>query len=359
LPPATETLRRTALFERHQQAGAKLMPFAGWEMPVQYEGIRQEHVAVRTKAGVFDVSHMGEIETGGPDRERFLQRLLSNDVTKIAERGAQYSVLCREDGGVLDDLFTYRLPDRFLTVTNASNHERDLAWFREQAGDLDVEVKDARDDWAMLAVQGPEARAAVERLTEGELPKRMQTADLTVAGVDCLVCGTGYTGEDGVEILIPPDGAAAVWDALLEDGVAPAGLGARDTLRLEVCYHLYGNDLSEDRNPIEAGLGWCCKLDTGFIGSDALRDVEPEQKLAPFAFSGPGIPRHGNPVKTQAGEGVVTSGTLSPCLGVGVGMAYLPVAASEPGTKIEVDVRGKARAAEVKEKPLYDKERSG
>jgi aminomethyltransferase len=360
LPPATETLRRTALFERHQQAGAKLVPFAGWEMPVQYEGIRREHVAVRTSAGVFDVSHMGEIETTGPQAEELLQRLLSNDVTKIAERGAQYSVLCREDGGVLDDLFTYRLPDRFLTVTNASNHERDFAWFRDHAADFDAEVKDARDDWAMLAVQGPEARAAVERLAEGELPKRMRTADLAVAGVDCLVCGTGYTGEDGVELLIPPDGAAAVWDALLGEGVVPAGLGARDTLRLEVCFHLYGNDLSEDRSPIEAGLGWCCKLDTGFIGSDALRDVEPDQKLAPFAFTGPGIPRQGNPVKTEAGEGVVTSGTLSPCLDVGIGMAYLPVAGAEPGTTIEVDVRGKPRVAEVRQKPLYEKkERSG
>jgi aminomethyltransferase len=353
LPPATETLRRTALFERHEQAGAKLVPFAGWEMPVQYEGIRQEHIAVRTRAGVFDVSHMGEIETIGPEAEDFLQRALSNDVTKIAERGAQYSVLCREDGGVLDDLFTYRLgrngggADSFLTVTNAANHERDFAWFRDHAADFDVEVKDARDDWAMLAVQGPEARPAVERLAEGELPKRMRTADLPVAGVDCLVCGTGYTGEDGVELLIPPDGAVAVWDALLDQGVVPAGLGARDTLRLEVCFHLYGNDLSEDRNPIEAGLGWCCKVDTGFIGADALRDFEAEQKLAPFAFTGPGIPRQGNPVKTDAGDGVVTSGTLSPCLGVGIGMAYLPVAATDPGTEIEVDVRGKPRAAVV------------
>jgi aminomethyltransferase len=361
LPPATDTLRRTALFERHRQAGAKLVPFAGWEMPVQYEGIRREHVAVRTKAGVFDVSHMGEIETSGPEAERFLQRVLSNDVTKIAERGAQYSVLCREDGGVLDDLFTYRLgPERFLTVTNAANHERDFAWFEEHAGDFDTIVKDARDDWAMLAVQGPQARAAVARVTAGELPKRMRTADLTVAGVDCLVCDTGYTGEDGVELLIPPDGAPAVWDALLGEGVAPAGLGARDTLRLEVCFHLYGNDLSEDRNPIEAGLDWCCKLDTGFIGSDALRDLEPGQKLAPFAFTGPGIPRQGNAVRTDAGDGVVTSGTMSPCLDVGIGMAYLPAAAAEPGTSIEVDVRGKSRAAEVREKPVYEKkERSG
>jgi len=319
-------------------------------MPVQYQGIRQEHVAVRTGAGVFDVSHMGEIETSGPEAEAYLQWILSNDVTKIAERGAQYSVLCREDGGVLDDLFTYRLPDRFLTVTNAANHEKDLAWFQEHTSGFDVEVHDALADYAMLAVQGPDARGIVSGVTGGELPARMRTADLKLAGVDCLVCGTGYTGEDGVELLIPPDGATTVWDAL---DVTPAGLGARDTLRLEVCFHLYGNDLSEDRNPIEAGLGWCCKLDTGFIGSDALRDVAPEQKLVPFALPGPGIPRQGNPI---VGGGVVTSGTFSPCLETGIGMGYVPLAASEPGTRIEIDVRGKLRPAEVRKKPLYEKE---
>jgi aminomethyltransferase len=356
LPHTADTLRRTPLFDRHEQAGAKLVPFAGWEMPVQYEGIRQEHMNVRAGAGMFDVSHMGEIETSGPDAERFLQRILSNDVTRIPERGAQYSVLCREDGGVLDDLFTYRLEDRFLTVTNAANHEKDIAGFREHASGFDVQVEDTADRWAMLAVQGPEARAA---LGDG-LPPRMRTADLDIAGVPALVCGTGYTGEDGCELLLPPDGAATVWDALLERGVKPAGLGARDTLRLEVCFHLYGNDLSEDRNPIEAGLGWCCKLDTGFIGSDALREVEPEQTLVPFAFTGPGIPRQGNPVNAPHGEGVVTSGSLSPCVGTGIGMAYVPLQDREPGTAIEVDVRGKLRPAEVRRRPLYErKETSG
>jgi aminomethyltransferase len=357
LTPAADTLRRTSLFERHEQAGARLVPFAGWEMPVQYEGIRAEHVAVRTKAGVFDVSHMGEIETTGPQAEEFLQRILSNDVTKIAERGAQYSVLCREDGGVLDDLFTYRLgPDRFLTVTNAANHERDFDWFRSHAEGFDVELKDALDDWAMLAVQGPQARGVVEQLTEGELPKRMRTADLTVAGADCLVCGTGYTGEDGVEIMLAPADAPKVWDALLERGVTPVGLGARDTLRLEVCFHLYGNDLSEDRNPIEAGLGWCCKEATGFIGADAIasaRENGTAEQLVPFALTGPGIARQGNPVK---GGGVVTSGTLSPSLNQGIGMAYLPSERTAPGTEFEIDVRGKPRTAEVREKPLYRKE---
>ena len=184
----------------------------------------------------------------------------------------------------------------------------------------------------------------------------MRTADLAVAGVDCLVCGTGYTGEDGVELLIPADGAGEVWDALLAAGVTPAGLGARDTLRLEACFHLYGNDLSEDRNPIEAGLAWCCKLETDFIGAKALRGFTPTQLIVPFAFTGPGIPRQGNPIETPYGEGVVTSGTLSPCLEIGIGMGYVPVAAMGPGTPIEVDVRGKARAAEVREKPLYRKE---
>jgi aminomethyltransferase len=354
----TETLRRTPLYERHEAAGARLVPFAGWEMPVQYEGIRQEHVNVRTNAGLFDVSHMGEIETSGPQAEEFLQRLVSNDVTKIAENGAQYSVLCKPDGGVLDDLFTYRLgPDRFLTVTNASNHEKDLAWFEQHAGDYDVSVTDAAPNYAMLALQGPNARAILARHIEGDAPARMRIVEARVAGVDCLVAGTGYTGEDGVELLIPPEGAESVWDALTQDGAHPAGLGARDTLRLEVCFHLYGNDLSEDRNPIEAGLGWCCKRETGFIGSDALPEPDAtEQKLVPFAFTGPGIPRQGNPVHAGDGDGVVTSGTLSPCLNIGIGMAYVPRAAAEAGTPIEVDVRGKKRPAEVRKRPLYKKE---
>ncbi len=358
MPPAADTLRRTPLFDRHEAAGARLVGFAGWEMPVSYEGVGAEHVAVRTGAGVFDVSHMGDVATSGPDAEAFLQHVLSNDVTKIADGGAQYSVLCAEDGGVLDDLFTYRLGDRFLTVTNASNHERDFAWMAERAAAFDgVTVENAADRYAMLAVQGPRARDAVGRIAGAELPRRMRTATVAVAGEDCLVCGTGYTGEDGVEILTAPEHAPALWDALCAEGVTPAGLAARDTLRTEACFHLYGNDLSVERNPIEAGLGWCCKLDTDFIGSEALRRVEPEQTLVPFAFTGPGIPRQGNPVRTEAGEGEVSSGTMSPCLEVGIGLAYVPVAAAEPGTAIEVDVRGKLRAAEVREKPLYPPKR--
>src|SRR3954453_23553926 len=353
-----DTLKRTPLHDRHVAAGAKMVPFAGWEMPVQYAGIKDEHLTVRSSAGVFDVSHMGEIETTGPDAEAFLQRILSNDVSKIAEGGAQYSVLCKEDGGVLDDLFSYRLgPERFLTVTNASNHDKDLAWFQKQAEAFDVTLHDRLHDLAMLAIQGPQARGIVAEVTDGELPRRFRTATLTVAGApDVLVCGTGYNGEDGVELILRGEDAERVWDAVVEGGASPAGLGARDTLRLEVCFHLYGNDLMESRGPIEAGLGWCCKEDTGFVGADAVRavrDAGPAERLVAFAMTGPGIARQGNAI---AGGGEVTSGTMSPCLQIGIGMGYVPMASTEPGTRLEIDVRGKVRTAEVRAKPLYRKE---
>ena len=238
---ATPTLRRTPLFERHQAAGARLVEFAGWEMPVQYQGVIQEHMAVREACGIFDVSHMGEIETSGPGAQALLQRLLSNDVAKIAPGGAQYSVLCREDGGVLDDLFTYRLDvERYLTVTNAANHERDLAWFAAHAQDSpEVRVTDGIEDWAMLAVQGPLAREIVQAIRwpisdRSPLPARMSAAPQRLAGAEVLVCGTGYTGEDGVELLCAPRDAPALWDEIVRRGAVPAGLGARDTLRLEV-----------------------------------------------------------------------------------------------------------------------------
>ena len=360
---ATAALRRTPLYEAHAAAGAKLVPFAGWEMPVSYEGVRQEHVAVRTGCGVFDVSHMGEIRTSGPQAESLLQRLLSNDVTKLEVGGAQYSVLCRPDGGILDDLFRYRLADdEYLTVTNAANHERDLEWFQAHAVDFDAEVTDALADYAMLAVQGPEARGTVSALASPELPPRMHTATVGLGVVDGLVCGTGYTGEDGVEILVEPGAAVDVWGRLIDAGATPAGLGARDTLRLEVCFHLYGNDMDETRNPIEAGLGWCCKEETDFIGSEALaaaRADGTDERLAPFVLTGPGIPRQGNPVLSEGEQaGTVTSGTHSPCLEQGIGMAYLRADLAEPGTEIEIDVRGRGRAARIESKPLYDPKES-
>jgi glycine cleavage system T protein (aminomethyltransferase) len=355
------TLKRTPLYEAHVEAGAKLVDFAGWEMPVSYDGIRAEHLRVRGSCGVFDVSHMGEIETEGPQAAELLQRLLSNDVSKIQVGGAQYSCLCKEDGGVLDDLFTYRLAEeQFLTVTNAANHERDLEWFEAHAVEFDVVVRDRIDAFAMLAVQGPDAREIVGRLTEGELPARFRTEELMVAGCPTLVCGTGYTGEDGVELLNAPEEVRTVWDALLGGGASPAGLGARDTLRLEVNYCLYGNDLTEERTPIEAGLGWCVKEDTGFVGCEACRRVRedgPKEILEPFVMTGPGIPRQGNPI-ASGGEriGEVTSGTLSPSLEVGIGMGYVRAGMAEPGTEIEIDVRGKRRPAEIRERPLYSKD---
>jgi aminomethyltransferase len=356
--PIGSALRRTPLFDAHLAAGAKLVDFAGWEMPIQYAGIKQEHLRVRSAVGVFDVSHMGQIATRGPQALALVQRLVSNDVRHVPVGGAQYSVLCDEAGGVLDDLFTYRLGEcEFLTVTNAANHERDLDWFRAHAGGFDADVDDVADRFAMLAVQGPAARALVESLADGPLPPRFHVAERRVAGAALLVCGTGYTGEDGVELLLAPGDAMAVWSALVDGGAVPVGLGARDTLRLEACYHLYGNDLSTDRDPIGAGLGWCCKEETGFIGSErvaAVRAAGPAERLVPFLIEGPGIARQGNPV---IGGGVVTSGSFSPSLERGIGMAYLPAGAAAPGTEFHIDVRGTTRSAVVARKPLIAQEK--
>ncbi len=357
----TTALKRTPLFDRHLAAGARLVDFAGWEMPVQYEGVRQEHIAVRTACGVFDVSHMGEIATSGPQAGALLQHLLSNDVGNIGVGGAQYSVLCRDDGGILDDLFTYRLAgDRYLTVTNAANHESDFAWFREHAARFDAEVDDAIDRFVMLAVQGPRAREIVAALAGADLPPRLRAGTVPLAGTKALVCGTGYTGEGGVEILIDPAAGPRLWDELLRAGATPAGLGARDTLRLEVCFHLYGNDMDTSRNPIEAGLGWCCKEETGFIGADVVARARADgtaERLAPFVLTGPGIPRQGHPVVCADRQvGVVTSGTLSPCLEQGIGMAYLRSDLAKPGTEVDVDVRGRRRAARVESRPLYKRD---
>jgi aminomethyltransferase len=354
-------LRRTPLYEAHVAAGAKLVPFAGFEMPVSYRGVREEHLAVRERAGVFDVSHMGEVETEGPGAAAFLQHALTNDVEAIEVGAAQYSCLCRDDGGILDDLFSYRLDQRrYLTVTNAANRDRDFAWLAEHAHGREAEVQDAGDRYAMLAVQGPLARELVAGLADGELPPRMRVAELEVAGETALVCGTGYTGEDGVELLLDPNRARAVWDALLAAGVEPAGLGARDTLRLEVCFRLYGNDMTEERNPIEAGLGWCCKEETGFIGSEPIaraRERGTAERLVPFVLTERGIPRQQNPILLASERvGEVTSGTHSPSLGIGIGMGYVRSDLAEPGTEVSIDVRGRRRAARVESKPLYRKE---
>jgi glycine cleavage system T protein (aminomethyltransferase) len=356
------SLLSTPLREKHVELGAKLVDFAGWEMPVQYDGIREEHLAVRTHAGMFDVSHMGEVEVEGPGALAFLQRVLSNDVAKIEIGAAQYSCLCNEDGGVIDDLFAYRLGgDRYLIVTNSANHAADLAWLGRWSRGFDVSVRDVADRYAMLAVQGPNARRSVAATLNVDLPLRMRVAVERIGGRPGLVCGTGYTGEDGVELLIDPEIAPAIWAELLDAGVVPCGLGARDTLRLEVCFHLHGNDLTPERNPIEAGLGWCCAEGTGFVGAEAVARARAEgtaERLAPFTIEGKGIPRPGNAVLVD-GEpaGEVTSGTFSPSLEVGIGMAYVSTGLAEPGTEVEIDVRGRHRPARIASKPLYRKEK--
>jgi aminomethyltransferase len=343
-------------------------------MPVTYEGVREEHSAVRTHAGMFDVSHMGEVEVEGPAALAYLQRVLSNDVAKIEIGGAQYSCLCNEDGGVLDDLFVYRLGgDRYLIVTNAANHGTDLAWLGRHSREFDVAVRDVADRYAMLAVQGPHARQVLGRALGIELPPRMRVSHVLVGRRPALVCGTGYTGEDGVELLLDPEVAAPIWAELLDAGIVPCGLGARDTLRLEVCFPLHGNELTPERNPIEAGLGWCCKEETGFIGSEAIAGARAggtAEKLVAFKIEGQGIPRAGQTVllpsegasisdslRLSGGEaiGEVSSGTFSPSLEIGAGMAYVRADLAEPGTELEIDVRGKHRRARVASKPLYRK----
>ncbi len=330
-----------------------MVPYGGWEMPVRYDGVIAEHLAVRSAAGAFDVSHMGQIETTGPEALALLARLCTNDVARIPIGGAQYSLLLREDGGVLDDLFSYRLEgDRYLTVTNAANHERDLAWFRSHAGGFDAQVIDRAADYAMIAVQGPLAREIVQAIASAPLPERMTIGGRIVDGAEMLVAGTGYTGEDGVELLLAPADAPTVWDALLRRGAKPAGLAARDTLRTEACFHLYGNDLSTERGPIEAALGWCCRPVGGYIGAEAVgavREAGPAELLVPFVITDRGAARPGDLV---VGGGIVTSGTFSPTLEVGIGMAYLPTAAALVGTEFEIDVRGKHRRARVAARPL-------
>jgi len=318
----------------------------------------EEHRSVRGDVGVFDVSHMGQIRTTGADALAFLQRVTSNDVAKIPVGGAQYSLLCAEDGGVLDDLFTYQLQEgEYLTVTNAGNHPADYARFSQIAAEetFDVAVVDEASTTAMLAVQGPAARDLVSSLAAGSLPERMMGASGIVAGQPVFIAGTGYTGEDGVELLMELDAAVPVWDALIAGGAVPCGLGSRDTLRLEAGYHLYGNDLDPSRNPIEAGLGWACKEETGFIGSDAVvaaRANGTAERLVAFEMTGPGIARGGNPV---VGGGNISSGTFSPTFETGIGMAYLPAEMAAIGAEFEIDVRGKQRPAIVRERPIYRK----
>jgi aminomethyltransferase len=347
-----QTLRRTPLYDQHVAAGAKLVPFAGWEMPVQYEGVLAEHRAVRTDSGVFDVSHMGEVDVEGPRAAEFLQAVLSNDVTRLEVGDAQYTLLTTEEGGIVDDLIVYRTGDcRYLLVVNAANREADVEWLtaRELRGS---DVRDVSDDYALLAVQGPRA---LDRLGLAHgLPFTWEQGELD--GVEVMVNRTGYTGEEGVELACMAEDAPRLWNGILARGVTPCGLGARDTLRLEVCYPLHGNDIGPQRDAISSGLGWACALGTDFTGVERLREIKrsgPGQKLVAFRMTDPGIPRQHMAI---AGGGEVTSGSLSPMLEAGIGLGYVPAAASAPGTELTIDLRGRDRRAEVVRKPIYKRE---
>ena len=341
-----QTLRRTPLYERHAALGARLVPFAGWEMPVQYTSITDEHRAVRNSAGVFDVSHMGQLELAGESAHEYLQARLSNDLDRIGNGHAQYTLLTNEDGGIVDDLIAYRRgDDDYLLIVNASNVDADHSAL--------AETRDVSAQWALLAVQGPEALSRLD--TEIE-PFTFREDD--VLGVRCLVAGTGYTGERGCELGCDPDDAPALWDAILARGVTPCGLGARDTLRLEVCYPLHGNDITPERTPIEAGLGWACALDKDFTGVEVLRrqkEEGPKEKLIAFVMEETGIPRHGMTIE-EGGE--VTSGSLSPMLSKGIGLAYVPSELAQPDTTLTIDVRGRPKKARVVKKPIYKREES-
>jgi aminomethyltransferase len=329
-----------------------MVPFAGWEMPVQYEGVIPEHRAVRTDAGVFDVSHMGELEVEGPTARDLLQSTLSNDIDRVAPGEAQYTLITTESGGIVDDVIVYRLDEhRYLIVVNASNRDADFAWLKkhELRGS---DVRDVSDDYALLAVQGPRA---LERLGLGAgKPFTFEMAELD--GVEVMVNRTGYTGEEGVELACMEEDAVQLWDAILARGVTPCGLGARDTLRLEVCYPLHGNDIGPQWDAISSGLGWACALDTEFTGAARLRELKdqgPERKLVPFVMREKAIPRQGMSIE---GGGEVTSGSHSPMLDVGIGLGYVPAAQAKAGTELVIDVRGRARKAETVKKPIYKKE---
>jgi aminomethyltransferase len=319
---------------------------------VQYEGVIQEHRAVRTDAGIFDVSHMGEIEVEGPRAHELLQSLVSNDLDRIETGQAQYTLLTNEKGGIVDDLIAYRLGEfRYLLVVNASNREADFRWLKER----EISGSDVRDlsgECGLLAVQGPNAIAKL-----GLPPAPSFTfADAEIDGVQVMVNRTGYTGEDGCEIMCDTEDAGALWDAVIARGVVPCGLGARDTLRLEVCYPLHGNDISPETDPISAGLGWACALGKEFTGVEVLRRVKeqgPKRKLVSFVMEERAIPRQGMAID---GGGEVTSGSHSPMLDIGIGMGYVPSTMTQPGTDLTIDVRGKPRAGRVVTKPIYHRE---
>lgn len=361
-------LRRTPLFDVHRRLGAKMVEFGGWEMPVRYAGDLEEHRAVRTAAGLFDLGHMGQIELRGPDALALLQWLLTNDFADLPEGGARYALLCNHDGGVLDDVIAYHLPDRWFVVLNAANRATDVAWIktrRAERPELDVTVTDVSDDTGMLALQGPRAETILQRVVTPDLSTLEYFHAMTtpVDGIPVLVGRTGYTGEDGFELYCPIEQTENLWNIVLAagrpDGLQPIGLGARDTLRLEAKMALYGHELSKQINPLEAGLGWAVNFEKGdFIGRDALERVrteKPTRRLVGFRMvERAGAPRAGYEVRVGgAPVGTVTSGTHSPTLNQSIGLALIRREAAGVGKPLEIVIRGKPVAAEQVKTPFY------
>jgi aminomethyltransferase len=360
----TAPLKRTPLHDVHVKAGARMVPFGGWEMPVQYTGIVDEHRAVRRAVGLFDISHMGEFEIEGPAALATVQRLTTNDVSSLAAGQVQYTLLCYPDGGIVDDLTLYRLGDeRFMLTVNAANIDKDWTWVTERGGG-GPGWRNVSDETALLAVQGPKAEGLVQRLADCDVTRvpYYHFRRGTVAGVPALISRTGYTGEDGFELYVPASRAEALWHALLDagrvDGIQPVGLGARDTLRLEMKFALYGNDIDETTNPLEAGLGWVVKPGKGdFIGRSAIEEVRAHgmtRKLAGFEMVEPSVPRHGyRLLRGGAPVGVVTSGSFGPAVERYIGMGYVPSPLAAVGSELEVEIRGKPQQARVVRTPFH------
>ena len=358
-------LKRTPLYQRHVAVGGKIVPFAGFEMPVQYQtGIIAEHTAVRQTAGLFDVSHMGEFIVRGPQALDLVQYVTVNDASKIEVGQAQYSAMCLESGGIIDDLLIYRFADRFMLVVNAANREKDLKWIQQHADTFDVELEDVSEGTALIALQGPAAREILQPLTKPDVNsiEYYRFSEGEVANVPAVISGTGYTGEDGFELYTAAEDASKVWDALLSagssDGLIPAGLGARDSLRLEMGYSLYGNDLDENHTTLESGLGWITKLDKDdFVGRDALIEQKENgvtRRLVGMKLEGRAFPRPGYPIVSN-GEAVgqITSGTMSPSLGVGIALGYVPSEMARIDTVLQIDVRGRLADGRVQRPPFY------
>ncbi|PAB57720.1 glycine cleavage system aminomethyltransferase GcvT [Anaeromicrobium sediminis] len=361
-------LKRTALFNAHGKHGGKIIDFSGWELPVQYEGITPEHEATRNKAGLFDVSHMGEVEVKGKDAFKFVQNLVTNDVSALEDNQVLYTFMCYEDGGVVDDLLVYRFnEEHFFLVINASNVDKDFDWMKKNSDGYDIDVVNISEALSQLAIQGPHAQEILQKLTDTDLTEIKFfycKRNVNVAGASCLVSRTGYTGEDGFEIYLDHDNAEMVWEKLMEEGkdlgLRPVGLGARDTLRFEATLPLYGNELTKDITPLEAGLGFFVKLDTDdFIGKEALVKQKAEglkRKIVGFEMLDKGIPRHGYEVWADGKEiGFVTTGYAAPTVKKNIGFAMVPIEYSKLGTPIEIKVRKRILKAQVVSKRFYTK----